>query len=92
MIYHFISNRQFLFTSIIGGYLLLIGAAREGDAIRETVPAVRVVRLQLDYPNASIESIQQVPKWNAIMRNSVLASLRFINKHWLICGGAKFEK
>ncbi|KAL3985154.1 GCC2 and GCC3 family protein [Acanthocheilonema viteae] len=67
-------------------------AIHETAAIRETVPAVRVVRFQVDYPNASLESIQKVPKWNAIMRNSILASLRFINKHWLICPGSKFEK
>ncbi|CAJ0588055.1 unnamed protein product [Cylicocyclus nassatus] len=51
-----------------------------------TVPAVRVVRLQIEYPNATIADIQKIQKWNPIMRNSVIASLRFINKHWLICG------
>ncbi|VDO29676.1 unnamed protein product [Onchocerca flexuosa] len=71
---------------------MLITMTQEAAAIRETVPAVRVVRFQVDYPNASIENIQKIPKWNAIMRSSVLASLRFINKHWLICGGSKTEK
>ncbi|VDM94511.1 unnamed protein product [Onchocerca ochengi] len=70
---------------------MLITMIQEATAIRETVPAVRVVRFQVDYPNASIENIQKIPKWNAIMRSSVLASLRFINKHWLICGGSKTE-
>uniref|UniRef100_A0A158PIE0 EGF-like domain-containing protein n=1 Tax=Angiostrongylus costaricensis TaxID=334426 RepID=A0A158PIE0_ANGCS len=51
-----------------------------------TVPAVRVVRLQVDYPNASIPDVHGNHKWNSIMRNSVIASLRFVNKHWLICG------
>ncbi|KAE9419404.1 hypothetical protein Angca_000923, partial [Angiostrongylus cantonensis] len=51
-----------------------------------TVPAVRVVRLQVDYPNASIADVHGNHKWNSIMRNSVIASLRFVNKHWLICG------
>lgn len=87
-----ITNRRYFLAYIIGSYFLLITTVPEITAIRETVPAVRVVRFQVDYPNASIESIQQIPKWNAIMRNSVLASLRFINKHWLICGGAKTEK
>ncbi|KAK6757693.1 hypothetical protein RB195_015480 [Necator americanus] len=50
------------------------------------VPAVRVVRFQVDYPNATVQDVQKIHKWNSIMRNSVIASLRFINKHWLICG------
>ncbi|CAB3397721.1 unnamed protein product [Caenorhabditis bovis] len=57
-----------------------------------TVPAVRVVRLQVDYRNASIDHLQKINKWNGIMRNSVLASLKFINKHWLICGGTPNEE
>ncbi|KIH53008.1 hypothetical protein ANCDUO_16875 [Ancylostoma duodenale] len=51
-----------------------------------TVPAVRVVRIQVEYPNATVKDIPKIHKWNSIMRNSVIASLRFINKHWLICG------
>ncbi|XGW06932.1 hypothetical protein V3C99_016891 [Haemonchus contortus] len=50
------------------------------------VPAVRVVRLQVDYPEAAVQEIPKIHKWNSIMRNSVIASLRFINKHWIICG------
>ncbi|CAG9531467.1 unnamed protein product [Cercopithifilaria johnstoni] len=94
MIYHLLifSNRRYFLANIIGSYILLITTIHETAAIQETVPAVRVVRFQVDYPNASLERIQKVPKWNAIMRNSVLASLRFINKHWLICGGSKSEK
>lgn len=84
-------NRPYFLANIIGCCILLT-VIHETIAIQETVPAVRVVRFQVDYPNASIENIQKVPKWNAIMRNSVLASLRFINKHWLICGGSKSEK
>ncbi|CAK5027202.1 unnamed protein product [Meloidogyne enterolobii] len=49
-------------------------------------PAVRVVRLQVTYPNADIETVNKLQNWNSIMRKSVLASLRFVNKHWLICG------
>ncbi len=48
-------------------------------------PAARVVRFEVHYPNASLDQIVKHSKWNSIMRNSVLASLRFINKHWLIC-------
>ncbi|EFP02040.1 hypothetical protein CRE_22879 [Caenorhabditis remanei] len=59
-----------------------------GENNEVTVPAVRVVRLQVDYRNASVSDLQKIHKWNAIMRNSVLASLKFINKHWLICGGS----
>ncbi|VDO16745.1 unnamed protein product [Brugia timori] len=84
-------KRRYFLANIICCFVLLT-AIHESTAIQETVPAVRVVRFQVDYPNASLESIQKVPKWNAIMRNSVLASLRFINKHWLICGGSKSEK
>ncbi|VDO71010.1 unnamed protein product [Haemonchus placei] len=50
------------------------------------VPAVRVVRIQVDYPEAAVQEIPKIHKWNSIMRNSVIASLRFINKHWIICG------
>ncbi|CAI4223028.1 unnamed protein product [Auanema sp. JU1783] len=52
-------------------------------------PAVRVARLQINYDNANPKEIEKVEKWNSIMRNSVLASLKFINKHWLICGGER---
>ncbi|EFO16591.2 hypothetical protein LOAG_11916 [Loa loa] len=84
-------KRQYFLINIIN-ICILLTAIHETIAIRETVPAVRVVRFQVDYPNASLGNIQKVPKWNSIMRNSVLASLRFINKHWLICGGSKSEK
>uniref|UniRef100_A0A915PLS7 Secreted protein n=1 Tax=Setaria digitata TaxID=48799 RepID=A0A915PLS7_9BILA len=84
------NNQRYFLVNTIGCILLI--AIQRVAAVQETVPAVRVVRFQVDYPNASLESIQKVPKWNAIMRNSVLASLRFINKHWLICGGSKSEK
>ncbi|KJH53636.1 hypothetical protein DICVIV_00064 [Dictyocaulus viviparus] len=61
-----------------------IFALSEDDSL--TVPAVRVVRLQIDYPNANVNEVQLNHKWNTIMRNSVIASLRFVNKHWLVCG------
>lgn len=86
------SSRRYFLANIISSSILLVTRIDETIGIEETVPAVRVVRFQVDYPNASLEAIQKVPKWNAIMRNSVLASLRFINKHWLICGGSKSEK
>ncbi|VDM42882.1 unnamed protein product [Toxocara canis] len=78
---------------MFGSVLLLYAlACHYVAAVKETVPAVRVVRFQVDYPNASLASINKYVKWNAIMRNSVLASLRFVNKHWLICGGSESEK
>uniref|UniRef100_A0A914LMR4 Uncharacterized protein n=1 Tax=Meloidogyne incognita TaxID=6306 RepID=A0A914LMR4_MELIC len=55
-------------------------------------PAVRVVRLQVTYPNADIETVNKLQNWNSIMRKSVLASLRFVNKHWLICGDSNDEQ
>ncbi|TKR61257.1 hypothetical protein L596_028390 [Steinernema carpocapsae] len=61
-------------------------------AFVETVPAVRVVRFQVDYPDADVSLVNKHNKWTTILRNSVLASLRFINKHWLICGGTELEK
>ena len=51
----------------------------------ERVPAVRIVRFQVDYPNAEIHRINHYTKWTSLMRKSVLASLRFIDKHWRIC-------
>uniref|UniRef100_A0A158R642 Receptor protein-tyrosine kinase n=1 Tax=Syphacia muris TaxID=451379 RepID=A0A158R642_9BILA len=57
-----------------------------------TVPAIRVIRLKIDYPNASISSINDYATWNILMKNSVLASLRFINKHWLLCGETPYKK
>ncbi|VDD97812.1 unnamed protein product [Enterobius vermicularis] len=57
----------------------------------EIEPAVRVVRIQIDYPNAAVSSTSDYPNWNHILRNSVLASLRFVNKHWLLCGETKFD-
>uniref|UniRef100_A0A914ZJI3 EGF-like domain-containing protein n=2 Tax=Parascaris univalens TaxID=6257 RepID=A0A914ZJI3_PARUN len=78
---------------MLAEWLLLAASAQiYVTALRETVPAVRVVRFQVDYPNASLVNINKYAKWNAIMRNSVLASLRFVNKHWLICGGSESEK
>ncbi|KAL3082974.1 hypothetical protein niasHS_010776 [Heterodera schachtii] len=49
-------------------------------------PAVRVVRFHVSYPDAELESVRKLTNWNIVMRKSVLASLRFVNKHWLICG------
>lgn len=76
----------------IAAVIMLLAGIQGVAGLRETVPAVRVVRFQVDYPNASLVSIGKIPKWNSMMRNSVLASLRFINKHWLICGGSESEK
>ncbi|VDK60325.1 unnamed protein product [Anisakis simplex] len=73
--------------------ILIFGfAGQYASADQEIIPAVRVVRFQVDYPNAQLSNIKKYMKWNAIMRNSVLASLRFVNKHWLICGGSQSEK
>lgn len=48
--------------------------------------AVRVARFSIHYAKAEVEKIFKVQHWPIIMRKSVLASLRFVNKHWLICG------
>ncbi|UMM36711.1 hypothetical protein L5515_008753 [Caenorhabditis briggsae] len=74
--------------SIVIASICLVSVFVAGENNEVTVPAVRVVRLQVDYRNASVSDLQKIHKWNAIMRNSVLASLKFINKHWLICGGS----
>ncbi|KAK0410115.1 hypothetical protein QR680_004956 [Steinernema hermaphroditum] len=72
--------------------LLLLFLLRSVFGVVETVPAVRVVRFQVDYPDADVSLVNKHNKWTTILRNSVLASLRFINKHWLICGGTELEK
>uniref|UniRef100_A0A1I7Y4P8 Lipocalin n=1 Tax=Steinernema glaseri TaxID=37863 RepID=A0A1I7Y4P8_9BILA len=62
------------------------------SGVVETVPAVRVVRFQVDYPDADVSLVNKHAKWTTMLRNSVLASLRFINKHWLVCGGTELDK
>uniref|UniRef100_A0AC35TGB7 NTR domain-containing protein n=1 Tax=Rhabditophanes sp. KR3021 TaxID=114890 RepID=A0AC35TGB7_9BILA len=52
----------------------------------QTIPASRVVRITLTYPSANIPAIPHTEKWQTTMRKSILASLKFINKHWNICG------
>lgn len=52
----------------------------------DTQTAIRVVRFRIDYPNADLNQVSKFPNWSSIMRKSVLASLRFVNKHWIICG------
>ncbi|KAF8387506.1 hypothetical protein PRIPAC_76648 [Pristionchus pacificus] len=54
--------------------------------------AVRVVRIQLNYEQASTREIDHIGKWSSLLKSSLLASLRFINKHWLICGGSEEDK
>ncbi|WKY15303.1 hypothetical protein Q1695_000635 [Nippostrongylus brasiliensis] len=68
---------------LLAFYADSLATAKDDDPI---VPAVRVVRLQVDYPEAKVQDVQRIHKWNSLMRNSVIASLRFINKHWTICG------
>uniref|UniRef100_A0A0N4Z4A5 DUF2807 domain-containing protein n=1 Tax=Parastrongyloides trichosuri TaxID=131310 RepID=A0A0N4Z4A5_PARTI len=59
----------------------------------EKVDSVRVVRISVLYPNANIPSIPNNEKWQTTMRKSILASLKFINKHWNICNnGDQKEK
>ncbi|CAD6193646.1 unnamed protein product [Caenorhabditis auriculariae] len=79
-----LNTASLLVLTAVGAAVVVVDA--QSDEL--TVPAVRVVRLQVDYRNASVVDIQKINKWNGIMRNSVLASLKFINKHWLICGGS----
>uniref|UniRef100_A0A914HHC0 Uncharacterized protein n=1 Tax=Globodera rostochiensis TaxID=31243 RepID=A0A914HHC0_GLORO len=73
--------RHFLRFSLI---ISTIPLASFGQTLTE--PAVRVVRFRVNYPDAELENVRKLPNWNGIMRKSVLASLRFVNKHWLICG------
>ncbi|CAD5226462.1 unnamed protein product [Bursaphelenchus okinawaensis] len=51
--------------------------------------AVRVVRFRVDYPNADLSQLNKVNNWNTILRKSVLASLKFVNKHWEVCGDSE---
>ncbi|KAL7073522.1 hypothetical protein ACQ4LE_007624 [Meloidogyne hapla] len=70
-------------------FLLIFGQITKTSNNNQSLlvePAVRVVRLQITYPDADIETVNKLPNWNSVMRKSVLASLRFVNKHWLICG------
>lgn len=53
---------------------------------QDTEPAVRVVRFRVDYPNADVTQVNRLQNWSTIMRKSVLASLKFVNKHWTVCG------
>ncbi|KAI6218018.1 hypothetical protein M3Y99_01735800 [Aphelenchoides fujianensis] len=53
---------------------------------QEAEPAVRVVRFRVDYPNADLSQVNRLQNWPTVMRKSVLASLKFVNKHWTICG------
>ncbi|KAE9552327.1 hypothetical protein FO519_004452 [Halicephalobus sp. NKZ332] len=75
----------------IGGLLLfvfstcIVVVSAQNFHPLERTPAVRVARFQVDYPNAEIHRINHYTKWTSLMRKSVLASLRFIDKHWRIC-------
>ncbi|KAI6189565.1 hypothetical protein M3Y97_00022200 [Aphelenchoides bicaudatus] len=53
---------------------------------QDSEPAVRVVRFRVDYPNADVTQVSRLQNWPTIMRKSVLASLKFVNKHWTVCG------
>ena len=53
---------------------------------QDVEPAVRVVRFRVDYPNSDVTQITRLQNWPNIMRKSVLASLKFVNKHWTVCG------
>lgn len=64
--------------------LLLISALYVKS--QQLEPAVRVVRFRVDYPNADITQVNRLQNWPNIMRKSVLASLKFVNKHWNVCG------
>uniref|UniRef100_A0A914X826 EGF-like domain-containing protein n=1 Tax=Plectus sambesii TaxID=2011161 RepID=A0A914X826_9BILA len=50
------------------------------------VPAVRVVRFQVLYPNATLDQLSHIKKWNNALKNSLLASMNFVDKHWRVCG------
>jgi hypothetical protein len=64
-------------------HLVILCAWANGQ---DTEPAVRVVRFRVDYPNADVTQIGRLQNWATIMRKSVLASLKFVNKHWTVCG------
>ncbi|CAJ0560051.1 unnamed protein product, partial [Mesorhabditis spiculigera] len=71
---------------------ILYSGAIQAQSEPELEPAVRVVRFQVTYPEARVSELSGVRKFSSLLRNSVLASLRFINKHWLICGGSELDK
>uniref|UniRef100_A0A0N5B1W2 Dirigent protein n=1 Tax=Strongyloides papillosus TaxID=174720 RepID=A0A0N5B1W2_STREA len=54
----------------------------------DSVDSVRVARISVFYPDADTSAIPSGEKWQTTMRKSILASLKFINKHWKICGNA----
>ena len=56
---------------------------------QEIESAVRVVRFRIDYHNADLTSVSRLQSWPTVMRKSVLASLKFVNKHWTICGASE---
>ncbi|CEF69222.1 Hypothetical protein SRAE_2000387200 [Strongyloides ratti] len=58
----------------------------------DTVDSIRVARISVFYPDADINSIPSGEKWQTTMRKSILASLKFINKHWKVCGNVQKEK
>ncbi|CAJ0568711.1 unnamed protein product, partial [Mesorhabditis spiculigera] len=80
-----------LFRSLCLAAILYSGAI-QAQSEPELEPAVRVVRFQVTYPEARVSELSGVRKFSSLLRNSVLASLRFINKHWLICGGSELDK
>jgi hypothetical protein len=68
------------FYTLASLFLLHLVAAQDSE------PAVRVVRFRVDYPNADLTQVNRLQNWPTIMRKSVLASLKFVNKHWTVCG------
>lgn len=66
-------------------FIAVFGVSIAQHSLAEKSSAVRIVRFQIDYPNAEVRKINHYTKWTSLMRKSVLASLRFIDKHWKIC-------
>ncbi|CAD5230814.1 unnamed protein product [Bursaphelenchus xylophilus] len=73
---------SFLKSAILIGILSIVVSA-------ELEQAVRVVRFRVDYPNADLSQLSKYSNWATILRKSVLASLKFVNKHWEVCGEAE---
>ncbi|GMT08866.1 hypothetical protein PFISCL1PPCAC_163 [Pristionchus fissidentatus] len=73
-------------------FLLLVTLLPLSQSAFDREEAVRVVRIQLNYEQASTSEIDHISKWSSLLKSSLLASLRFINKHWFICGGSEEDK
>jgi len=66
--------------------LYIINVSAIEPTKKDVERSIRVVRFMINYPNVDNEQVQKIQNWSALLRKSVLASLKFVNKHWIICG------